>query len=556
MSYLHDLTRAGSSPSSKSRKAARTKAAVSLPLTAQQEAVAASPLQAGITQVVAYAGTGKTSSLCALAARQSASSRCLYLAFNKSAQQDAAARFGSNTRCITVHALAFASHGKRYAHKLGQPRTIDIIRQMDLRWDWKLADMVSQTVAAWCVSDWETFPDCAQSVSGPVSGPPHLQKEAATVAAQVWSRMCDPQDAMAMPHDGYLKLYQLSRPRIECDLLMLDEAQDTNPVTWSIVSAQQCPIILVGDRYQSIYQFRGAINAMERVRPQRTFALTQSFRFGPRVARIASELLAAFHHEAAPVEGLGPDTVIGPPPDGTARAVLARTNASVFHHAVQGLREGQSLGFVGGVAAYGFEKLLDAYQLSCDRHDLIRDSFLRNFPSFGALCEYAKQSGDLEAKRQIEIVEQYGAHLEQLIPQLYAAATSDLSRADLVLATAHRAKGLTMDHVVLAEDYPDIIDVAGVPLEPTDLDRQEINLLYVAVTRARLSLQLNQTTRDFLEACGAWEALQQHRHDVGLPSPAGQNSPCEALTGTSYLPNASASETQAHSNHSIQHSLF
>lgn len=496
MSYLQEIT-------SKRRRPAAPAPAENL--TAQQAALASCNPR-GIVQVNAYAGTGKTSSLCALAI-QNAGSNCLYLAFNKSAQLDAAKRFGPNTRCVTVHGLAFASHGKKFAHKLGQPRSIDIIKLMGLRWDWNLARLVNDTIAAWCVSDWVEFPRVAQTIDGPALGSPIALAEAAGIAKQVWARMCDPQDAMTMPHDGYLKLYQLSQPRINCDLLMLDEAQDTNPVTWAIVKAQTCPIVIVGDRYQSIYKFRGAMNAMDAVRPSQSFPLTQSFRFGPRVARLASELLAAFHHETLPVEGLGPDTLISAPPESAARAVLARTNATVFHHAVCAIRAGQSLGFVGGVAAYGFDKLLDVNNLAQERNDQIRDEFLRGFPSFAHFMEYSKQSGDMEAKRQIDTVIAYGDELEELIPSIYRAAQTDLSKAFLVLATAHRSKGLTMDHVVLADDFPDLLDVSGAPLENDQLDRQEINLLYVAITRSRRTLQLNRIAREFAVESGADEVF-------------------------------------------------
>lgn len=503
-SLLYDLTK------TKRRKAAKRPSAAqqpsSEPLTAQQSALARCAPD-GLIQVNAYAGTGKTSSLCALAS-QNPGKNCLYLAFNKSAQQDAAHRFGPNTRCITVHGLAFATHGKRYARKLGQPRSIDIIRKMGLPWDWTLARMVIDTVNAWCVSDWTEFPKTAQTIDGPAIGNRATLAMAAGIAQQVWARMCDPDDDMQMPHDGYLKLYQLDRPKINADLLMLDEAQDTNPVTWAIVKNQTCPVVIVGDRYQSIYKFRGAINAMNAVKPTQSFPLTQSFRFGPRVARIATELLAAFHHETLAVEGLGPDTVIGSIPKSTPRALLARTNALVFHHAATAIREGKSLGFVGGVNAYGFDKLLEVNKLAQKRHSEIRDEFIKGFANFNQFALYADESGDLEAKRQIDIVASYGQDLEELVPSIYSAAETDLSKAFLVLATAHRSKGLTMDHVMLADDFPEILDASGAPIEEGELDRQEINLLYVALTRSRRTLELNRSTRDFVEGCGAGEILR------------------------------------------------
>ena len=501
MSYLSQLaTKRHSRPGSP-----RANAAPQENLTAQQLALAQCA-PAGIIKANAFAGTGKTSSLTALAMNQ-ANQQCLYLTFNKSAQMDAATRFGPNTRCATIHSIAFGVTGKRYAHKLGNLRAMDVIKQMGLRWDFVFANLVIGTIEAWCTSDWTEFPKTAQTVNGPAVGWPLQLAEAAGVAEQVWQRMCEPGDPMPMMPDGYLKLFQLTNPRLGCDLLMLDEAQDTNPVTWAIIRAQQCPIIIVGDRYQSIYKFRGAINAMDTVNASQEFPLTQSFRFGPRVARIATELLSEFHGEIMPVEGLGPDTVIAPPPEGAAYTLVARTNATVFHEAVVAVRSGKPLGFAGGVHAYGFEKLLDVQYLSEEDTGSIRDPFIRSFASISDYDKYAMDSGDPEAKRQIEIVSTYGAQIHTLIPEIHRRAQKDLSKAQLVLTTAHRSKGLTCDHVVLADDYPELLDGLGMPLDADVLDRQEVNLLYVALTRARLSLKINSVLREFIIECGAGEIL-------------------------------------------------
>ena len=51
---------------------------------------------------------------------------------------------------------------------------------------------------------------------------------------------------MPMSHSGYLKLYQLRRPRLDVDydVIMLDEAQDTNPAIRDIVMRSNAPRLL------------------------------------------------------------------------------------------------------------------------------------------------------------------------------------------------------------------------------------------------------------------------------------------------------------------------
>ncbi len=60
--------------------------------------------------------------------------------------------------------------------------------------------------------------------------------------------------------------------------------------------------------------------------------------------------------------------------------------------------------------------------------------------------------------------------------------------AQVTVSTAHRSKGLEWDVVVLNEDFCDITD----PLLSAEERQDETNLLYVAVTRARKTLVLNE----------------------------------------------------------------
>lgn len=61
------------------------------------------------------------------------------------------------------------------------------------------------------------------------------------------------------PHDAYLKMWALSEPKLsrKYSHIILDEAQDTNPVTAGVVANQRdISKLLIGDRHQSIYLFR------------------------------------------------------------------------------------------------------------------------------------------------------------------------------------------------------------------------------------------------------------------------------------------------------------
>lgn len=466
----------------------------------------------GVTKIISAAGSGKTYSLVGIA-KQNRHLRGLYIAFTKSAKLDAEARFPKYVSCQTVNGLAFKTTGQRYSHKLNPSglKSFDVIKLMDLAWNWEFAGQVVDTLAAYCASDATEFPTTATSISHTPVGAPHLLQYAAVVASKLWERMQDVNDAAPMTHDGYLKLFQLQHPRLPVDYVMVDEFQDTNPVTLDIIRRQTCPVVIVGDGYQSIFQFRGSVNAMDLIQPDQTFTLSQSFRFGPRVARIANAVLWGFFGETMEIVGSGVDTVVRVLPSRAQRhAVIARTNAQIFDEAAQAVQMNRSLAFAGGIRSYNFDKIIDAWYLSVGQTEHMRDKFLLNFKSFAAFEDYAINANDMESRRIIKMVHTYGDSIVQLVVAIQTATMTDLDQADVVLSTAHRCKGLTLHTVVLAEDFPALTGAEGNLLPPEKLNRQEVNLLYVALTRASHWMQLNETTLSFLRAMAMPDVVLEH----------------------------------------------
>lgn len=480
-------------------------------LTEEQAQVVAS--RATLLAVDAFAGTGKTLTLVEYA-RARPGSRILYVAFNRSVAAEARERFPDHVDCRTTHSLAFGAVGKRFQDKLGNAQPYEVAQLLNC--NPRRAKAVLETVGAWlCSVDPEISIEHVDRASF------EEEIEAAAVADQaraVWEHMENPRAALKMPHDGYLKLWAMSKPRLRFDTILLDEAQDTNPITLDLVLNQRhATIVLVGDRHQGIYGFRKALNAMEAVNAEERVALTQSFRFGQGVADIATELLQRFKGESHAVKGRA-DTRVRWRVDTTKHyAMVGRTNAGLFAAAAQVVLAdpGRRLHFVGGFDGYPFGKVLDAYHLWADERPKIKDAAIARFPGFAEFRRYGDEADDAEVKALVRVVEEYRSQIPRIYAAMKAAEMPVETRANITLTTAHKAKGLEWDQVHLADDFIEL------PASE-ETDPEEINLLYVALTRAISAVRLPANMTEWLQEIDrpAGEAANTS-NCAELPSAAG-----------------------------------
>jgi superfamily I DNA/RNA helicase len=116
------------------------------------------------------------------------------------------------------------------------------------------------------------------------------------------------------------------------------------------------------------------------------------------------------------------------------------------------------------------------------------------------LATYAEEAKDREAKILAEVVAEYRHDTPHLVQQIIDNAVPDASHAQILLTTGHKAKGLDWDYVQIADDFDILAETEAMlaqdPYAPIEV--QEINLLYVVLTRAKKQLALNEDTRDWL----------------------------------------------------------
>lgn len=447
--------------------------------------------------VEAGAGTGKTSTLILMA--EDTTRKGQYIAFNKAIVTDAERRMPRNVKAKTAHGLAYGRVGFKYKARLNSPRMksqdiANILGIKSLRVDGKdmaagfLASAVMKAITNFCNSADEEpgtkhfsyidgidepFSDGKRSYANN----DYVRSELAPFLAVAWADINGLEGRLPFKHEHYLKIWQLSGPRIAADFILFDECQDANPVMLAIVEAQtHAQKVYVGDSQQAIYEFTGAINALGKLADSgaTTAFLTQSWRFGQEIADKANEVLGMLDAPLRLIGHPGMDSTVGFVP--APKAFLARTNGGAIEQLFAEMDRGGNPHLVGGGSdiisfAYGADKLMkgertDNPELAC-------------FESWAEVKDYVAndQQGD-DLKLLVSVMDRFGPIA--IVSALQGQAKED--KASLVVSTAHKAKGREWDTVALAGDFPDP--------EKREITEQELKLLYVAATRARDTLDI------------------------------------------------------------------
>lgn len=446
--------------------------------------------------IEAGAGTGKTSTLTMLARQTERTGQ--YVAFNKAIVTDAGAKMPGSVTASTAHSLAFRAVGHQYKGRLNSPRMKSMEMARQLRIDpvtisygsqrkvmsaGYLAGLVMAGIGNYCMSaDTELSPSHLPYIDGidvptdegrrTYGNNDEVRAHLLPAMVRAWSDLMDPKGTLPYKHDHYLKAWHLSGPRIYADFILFDEAQDANPVLIDVVAQQtEAQLVWVGDSQQAIYTWRGAVNALAAVpADQRTF-LSQSFRFGQRVADVANDVLGMLHAEMR-LRG-NPDmaSVVGPVP--MPDAILCRTNAKAVTQVLSAQREGKRVHLVGGgVEVVSFAKAADELR---QRGQTFHPE-LACFDSWLEVQEYVEhdeQGGDL--RLLVSLVDEFGT---DTIVRALGAMPSE-ANAELIVSTGHKAKGREWPSVKLLSDFGS---------KGEDSADEELRLLYVAVTRARQEL--------------------------------------------------------------------
>lgn len=466
--------------------------------TQEQQAIITSALQRQNLAITAFAGAAKTTT-CSMIAKE-LTRPSLYIAFNKSIATEASEKFPIHVDCKTLHSLAYADiipPNKMFKKVSGFVDTKEVIalldKQLELYTDVEVLEIIYQVIDVikyFCQSadfSLEEFSDVYLSEK--------FNSEDRTfyrsLVVQVWSAMTSKSSSLKMTHDVYLKLFQLSKPTLDqYEVIYLDEAQDSNPVSLDIFYRQtHAQLVMVGDPYQSIYEWRGAVNAFESV--PTSFArkeLTESFRFTQEIADLASKLTYIAGNDTQ-IKGLASSGEI------VSKATICRTNASILQHLLSAVQNKNKV-FVLADLQDLWSKMYHISALVGGAKPRYPNKSLVGFHSFDELKREAEHSAELRKLLNLSSILASGKGTHANIVSIKEVIVEDVNDADFTISTIHKAKGLEYSFVELDEDILDLEEER--PLVEVLKDGQTLNLIYVAITRAKYGISIPASVHEVL----------------------------------------------------------
>lgn len=481
-------------------------------LTAEQQQV----IETNCNLVInAVAGSGKTTTLIEYAKSRPPKSKILYLAFNKTVKTEAVTKFNAaglkNVKVETAHSLAYDHIIKKSNYQVSKGyNSYELCELLDIKTgdrhtDYIITSHVSRFISLFCNSKAARVQelDYREEITDPKART--FVNNFYTGIEQYTRELLAKMDKgeIAVTHDFYLKKFQLSNPVLHYDYILFDEGQDASAAMLEVFLQQQAVKVIVGDVHQQIYGWRYAINSLQQV-DYPVYHLSNSFRFDDEVALVANKILGwkkiLDQPPAVKITGAGnPDEII------QTRATLGRTNLSLLLNAIAQWQHGEikKVYFEGNISSYTFAdegaSLYDVLNLHTGRQDKIKDKLIGTMQSMKELEDYIEKTEDGSLNMIVEVVKEFGAHLPGLISELKNNHAEDKASADMIFSTVHRCKGMEYDEVTLLSDFinedklkKQVTQAGGaaMPEKVKNKLAEEINILYVAATRARRKLKL------------------------------------------------------------------
>ena len=471
-------------------------------------------------KINAVAGSGKTTTLLEYAKKNS-HLKILYLAYNKSLQtslQDKLKEYNLPSMHIsTIHSLAYnkiEAYNYNLAHDLKNQIIENLLIKHELTINQKAYYPIPEYVAL--MKDLVNF-YCNSSLIALDSKLIESYKKQSELGAKILELINKNEKRViehlktilsAMKnkiidatHDFYLKMFYLNKKvstNLPYDLILVDEAQDISDVMIGIVENQSCRRIYVGDSFQQIYTFRFATNALNKI-DLPSYDLTQSFRFGDNFAKVLqnnlNSLYAINSSKPLKISGLEKTTLIGKNHIDFNKqfCVIARSTFGLIQQLVYFIHDKKKVYFEGGYNSYSFmnQTVYSIFYLKQKKNDKITIDEIKDFETISELEQFAKDTKNQDYLNIIKFINTYGDNIFEINKKIKEFLVTDKKDADIIFTTTPKSKGLEYEQVIMADDFISKKEIVNTKNKLSYLRvNEELNIYYVAATRAKNAIQL------------------------------------------------------------------
>jgi len=452
--------------------------------------------------VNALAGTGKTTTAVEVVNRLPKNKRLGFCAFNKHIANELSSRLGSKAECRTLHSFGFRELSKRFFPTVEDRKVRKIVRMLTKNTRMSAADklatedLVYYAKMLFCELTILTADEITRRFGLSISD--HgMVLNTASRALEISTNDTNTIDYADMI---YLPL-ALKMQMPEFDFLVGDESQDWNPCQQKLALAL-CPskrMMPIGDVNQSIYSFSGADpdsipNLTRRLRSRHTtreLPLTMTWRCPKSHVELAKQIVPEFRAHPSAMEGFhdveSESWMIANANVGDM--ILCRTNAPLVKLAYTFIKGKRPVHMRGRDIGRGLITLLDSLFARDIQHLGKR---LAEFEENETARLTAKDADEaaLESLRDrcecLAVFMGMSSTLDEMRRHITDLFTDDESPENYInLSSIHKAKGLEAERVF-------IVEPERLPLkwkDQTDVEaQQELNILYVALTRSKSEL--------------------------------------------------------------------
>lgn len=468
-----------------------------------QEVLAQTP----IVGVIAGAGCGKSSTarlVCNSAVEKKR--KPLYIAYNRSAADEF--KFKGGIDAMTQHSFC-----RELLKKVEKFKTVNNYIMSDIREvlsvDFQIGQDVFKTLNNFFYSADEVLNLDLVPPMDRVTDKVYRQMARNMVLRYTKDFWKDRKQRKIFSHDAYVKILQTDYPELlnlDYDLFTVDEYQDSNPAFLAILNRHPQQQLCIGDPMQSIYAWRGAVDAFDQFKGT-SKDLSISFRFPNVIAELANHIISQRNSNFR-LTGMESKSTFLP-----QTAYLHRSNIGCLLRAKELLDKGVDFVLQGGISKDEKAVLADMRYLATKHSDWVKTSHCKGMTSYEDIRDMIKlEHGTFgEWGNRERLINKLGgmSYFQSELASMEAVSEANLQNPQAsVITTAHKAKGLEYPRIVVGSDFlskfkteeSDYLEHGAFSISKAKIEEQ--NLLYVAVTRARKLVSLKEVAPLFPEFGG------------------------------------------------------